>query len=825
MRGNRKVVAQSRRDRKVAASHVRRSLKLGELNRAPIVQPSPSRDVRANGTVEKTRPAPRSSGTGVSSVVDGRSYATVLSGVMRPPAPVPTPQGEAPPGKVRPIRPPSAGSPQDDGWKGRSFLERVSLAAHAAAGISKAKINSELHRAAIEGDAPLMKQLSSRHRANWILRSGSRVDAQLSFVGRALPPAANAAKIAALEQHRVDYSSPHETPSAHLRSCTEFVKRWARTKLVKPKVILEPPAWPSGSSCYERTSKKGGTLPFLLEKSQEQEAPTHYLSDAVGVEVAQDVGLFTYALKEMRDRPNHPRHRVTCITERGLKTRVVTVGPAWCQVLGHSVRKHLLRGLRSTPGAYQPLVGAKDEDLVRHFDGACGDVLVSTDLTRATDLLPLDLVKAVVDGLEASGRLTPLEIEILRVLTGPQCLEYPELGLDPITSARGILMGLPTSWCVLSLIHLYWLDVSKKVALQEAGRRKPRIRSAICGDDAKLATTVAGAAAYAACITECGGSPSLGKHYECSSGPVRRCVFLERLYEYSVKDGKLRDGVRFAAIPVKGLTSRNLPRDFLEDRLVSCRSFGLRQILCLDSLVSQNKILLEPCRDYMIRRCAWLPEYAKQVLGLIGGFPLSLGGFIFSPRPSDVSPAIEARDSGRSFSLAIQRELDPSWRMAVGFQAGGRELAIAEGELVDLPLNWDPAVSPVPPGWVAVEEDQRFLRTVLPIYRQVLGFSACPGRRTIHLRATDFVRSLKALRAEGRGKPTGLAIDAPVGPARILWRLPNRETPERGLSWYDATEFNRSAYETEVLSLVLENLGLGCYKGALSGALGGTSGL
>jgi len=351
--------------------------------------------------------------------------------------------------------------------------------------------------------------------------------------------------------------------------------------LVKPKVLIEPPAWPSGSSCFERTAKKGGTLSYLIERSAEQEPPVHYLSDAVAVEVAQDISLFSYALKRLKEG-EIPVHKVACITERGLKTRMVNVGPAWCQVLGHSVRKHLLRGLRATQGAYQPLVGAEDHDILKLFDGATAETVVSTDLTRATDLIPLDLASAVVDGLAESGRLSPLEIDVLRVLTGPQRLIYPGEE-EPVLSTRGILMGLPTSWCVLSLIHLYWLDVAKHAALEAAGRRKPRIRFSICGDDALLATTVVGAASYAQCVRDCGGSPSYGKHYECTEGSVRRAVFLERLYEWDVVDSKLRTGVRFPAIPVKGFTSRNLPRDFVEDRLVSCRSFGLRQILGIDS--------------------------------------------------------------------------------------------------------------------------------------------------------------------------------------------------------------------------------------------------
>ncbi|UHM27598.1 MAG: RNA-dependent RNA polymerase [Sanya ochthera mantis narnavirus 2] len=690
-------------------------------------------------------------------------------------------------------------------------MEQVALAAGAAAGLNKAELlSSRMGHFALRGDAASMKKQAAFHREAWVTNLGSRVDAQMSFVGRALPRASREAVIKALQTHKADYSSAFETDAGVLRACTEFVSNWARTKLVRSKCELEAPCWPSGSSCIERSAKKGGCLAYLLEQAALQEPPTEYKMDAVDTEVAMDVSLQSHALKQLVEQGDRPvRHRVACITERGLKTRVVTVSPAWCQTLGHSVRKRLLRGLRATEGGVPSRNQLQDEALLKLLEGCTADTLVSTDLTRASDLLPLDLVRAVVDGLERSGRLTTTEIRVLRLLTGPQILDYDVVG-GQITSSRGILMGLPTTWVLLSLIHLFWMDTAKGAALLSfPGKRSVRIRGAICGDDAILATTAAGAVAYRKIVAMCGGSASQGKHFECSQGPLRRAVFLERLYQWEVVDGKLRNGIRFAAIPVKGLTSSTLPRDFLEGRLVSCRSFGIRQILVLDALCAQNPILTGPCRDYMHRRAPWLPRYAREILGLTGGFPLSVGGFILAPRPSDVTSVVEVRDSGRSYSVAVQRELDPAWRMAVSFSEGGRELAVAEGELQDLPLRSVDSEAPEPPaGWVRVTEDQRYMRTVVPMYRQVLSFSGGTSRRTLHLRAADFVRTLKKLRAEGRASPTGLPADVRLLEREILWRLPNGETPERGTSWYDATEQNRSARSAEVLEHVFESLGL-----------------
>jgi hypothetical protein len=184
-----------------------------------------------------------------------------------------------------------------------------------------------------------------------------------------------------------------------------------------------------------------------------------------------------------------------------VKTRVVTTGPAYTQVLGHTVRKHLFSALRHTPGTHAPLTGARDEALIEHLVGGHGEVLVSTDLTRATDLLPLDLLSAVIDGLEESGKLSGLEIRILRHLHGPQVLEYG-IG-DVLTTTRGSLMGLPTSWCLLSLVHLWWMDEMRRTSKGTAARRAHKYH--ICGDDALIATTRLGARRYKELVARSGG--------------------------------------------------------------------------------------------------------------------------------------------------------------------------------------------------------------------------------------------------------------------------------------------------------------------------------
>jgi len=88
-------------------------------------------------------------------------------------------------------------------------------------------------------------------------------------------------------------------------------------------------------------------------------------------------------------------------------------------------------------------------------------MVLSSDLTAASDLLPLDLISALVEGLisplEARG-LEPFWGEALRVLSGPQNLSWKEG--ERIWTKRGILMGLPTTWFLLNLVHQFWCHLA-----------------------------------------------------------------------------------------------------------------------------------------------------------------------------------------------------------------------------------------------------------------------------------------------------------------------------------------------------------------------------
>lgn len=696
---------------------------------------------------------------------------------------------------------------------GAKKLTEVVCSAAAAAGIARSRIiNSPYGEAAASGDAVRLKELSRRSRTRWVSHLGTREDAQLSFVGRALPVAPRESCVAALRQHITDLTTPFTTPQEHLNACRAFVSSWARRKLFKVSAPLGLPDWPNNSACIESPLSKGGAYHWVLSQSAEYPLPFEFPFDGEGARAATDARLTGWALDQFRTARSQgfkgpdgstltasPPAKAVCLAERGLKTRVVTVSPSYLQTLGFCIGGRLRQALKRTPEAFAPLSGAKDEEILGHFTG-CEATVISTDLTRASDLLPLDLCQAVVDGLEDSGRFSELELELLRVLTGPQHLFYPDLGVSR-ESCRGILMGLPTTWSILSLIHLYWVDVGRRAS--RLAVHSARTRGLICGDDALLALNGAGASAYAECVRACGGEVSAGKHYESREGPVRRAVFLERLFEFTVTGGKLGPGIRVPAIPLKGLTADVLPRSFSEGRNIRCHSPGIRMLVVLDSLWGQSPANHGPLRLFVKNMHPWLPKYASEVLELSPGLPLHLGGYCFGDPATlteeQVSDAKKIQASGRSVLTSIKRDIDPLWRMASLDSQAGREWSQASGECIwygPQPVGHLPPL-PVPElgeTWTLVDDDHRAVVTTTQMYRQYASFGMGRdrlkgGSGSLTLRATDFVRARKRSIAASPGEspwPLGTRMTPPLS----AWRASDAGPADRrvyGVSWFESS--------------------------------------
>jgi hypothetical protein len=413
------------------------------------------------------------------------------------------------------------------------------------------------------------------------------------------------------------------------------------------------------------------------------------------------------------------------LPERGLKIRGITKSPAGLHFLGHVVRKRLLAGLRRCPPCKSTLQGVVDGELVSSFRGACADVTVSTDLTRATDLLPHDLVSAVIDGLEASGKLSSAEVEILRLLCGSQEIVYPTLGGKTVKSTRGILMGLPTSWAMLSIIHLFWWEdsIAAVAGLQRASKKEAfRLnRYAICGDDALFAGRLEVARQYSRLIESCGGVPSPGKHFECT-GAVKRGVFIERLFEFQVEQGLIAGGTRNGAIPLRGLVRPDNPDIFREDGSRLAVAPFLKMLYAVDALWRTHPGGVKRLLSFLSGRLGRSLRSTASWLGLHDGLPIAQGGsgLPLHTRPSSEAERLRYRAAlglaaGTRLSSFVRGSFDSLWKMAddcvkwdlESFYAGPTFVKVREPEDVDAfssEKSWPPPdASLKPPDLEAVE--------------------------------------------------------------------------------------------------------------------------
>lgn len=155
-----------------------------------------------------------------------------------------------------------------------------------------------------------------------------------------------------------------------------------------------------------------------------------------------------------------PKAKVESVPERGFKCRTVTKSPGALVALLHLVRLQVLKRLRGKKILAEVLKGDRRKAVTDLFgrdfmtESETPNVLVSADLTAATDLLPLDLVEAIWSGYRKVAH--PDVWEVLSIGIGPQDLHYPDG--SRIESSRGILMGLPTTWVTLCLVHEFWVE-------------------------------------------------------------------------------------------------------------------------------------------------------------------------------------------------------------------------------------------------------------------------------------------------------------------------------------------------------------------------------
>nr|WPR18845.1 MAG: RNA-dependent RNA polymerase [Narnaviridae-like virus 13] len=376
--------------------------------------------------------------------------------------------------------------------------------------------------------------------------------AQLSYVGRALPRGTLSVQRKALVKHKKALGEEFRTPKHILREAREFAANWGE------RFLRSVPLMNCGfsqSACLEVSASKGGTLEATLERTnalqtdptwsevvsglrQSLQASVPSLPDCDRDILARGTALRDRGLEELREsvaKDGFPRASVSVLPERGSKARVVTKSP-WALVqLAHPIRAWLLSGLRRDPRTAETLKGdhgGAAQGLVDAPRLADGREFLSADLTAASDLIPLDLLSAVVEGLiEGTGDTLPdWGREVLKLATGPQILDYstawgpsgdrtPLPGPDKFISRRGALMGLPTTWSLLSLIQMFWADRAWRLVFPNiAARHEPgdpamTPATVICGDDLAAWWPKQVSDAYEQTVRLCGGVFSVGKHF------------------------------------------------------------------------------------------------------------------------------------------------------------------------------------------------------------------------------------------------------------------------------------------------------------------------
>ncbi|AAC98925.1 RNA-dependent RNA polymerase [Saccharomyces 20S RNA narnavirus] len=393
------------------------------------------------------------------------------------------------------------------------------------------------------------KEFSAACRAGWIsgtvpdhffmkwlpepVRRKSGLWAQLSFIGRSLPEGGDRHEIEALANHKAALSSSFEVPADVLTSLRNYSEDWARRHLAAdpdPSLLCEPCT--GNSATFERTRREGGFAQSITDLVSS--SPTDNLPplESMPFGPTQGQALPVHVLEVSLSRYHNgsdPKGRVSVVRERGHKVRVVSAMETHELVLGHAARRRLFKGLRRERRLRDTLKG-DFEATTKAFVGCAGTV-ISSDMKSASDLIPLSVASAIVDGLEASGRLLPVEIAGLRACTGPQHLVYPD-GSE-ITTRRGILMGLPTTWAILNLMHLWCWDSADRQYRLEGHPFRATVRSdcRVCGDDLIGVGPDSLLRSYDRNLGLVGMILSPGKHFRSN----RRGVFLERLLEFQTR--------------------------------------------------------------------------------------------------------------------------------------------------------------------------------------------------------------------------------------------------------------------------------------------------
>jgi len=215
---------------------------------------------------------------------------------------------------------------------------------------------------------------------------------------------------------------------------------------------------------------------------------------------------------ELYDNAEIPRAKVECVSDKGFKARIVTKSPAFLQASAEPIGQAMLKGLERFPPTKGKLLGLELLDVVEKIAlPPPGGVYVSADLTAASDLIPHEIAlagwKGICRGL--GWEQTNAVYKTGAIALGPQEVTWDD-GTQSRTK-RGILMGLPLTWPILSLLNCYCAEFNNPGT---------KGRYTTCGDDLAGAWSHSQAERYRQNLSELGLRVSKGKHFESPHGFV-----------------------------------------------------------------------------------------------------------------------------------------------------------------------------------------------------------------------------------------------------------------------------------------------------------------
>jgi len=179
----------------------------------------------------------------------------------------------------------------------------------------------------------------------------------------------------------------------------------------------------------------------------------------------EDLGLYEETshdrlYKRMPKRyQSFPLMKSLALPERGMKMRVASISAARYVVLGQQINGLLLDLLRTDRIHSYSLAGGKGipkalKDGTRDYAGFKDFEYLSADLSAASDFIPHDAARTIWDAIcdeLGSDIIPPIYQSVGQRCIGPQRVVMED-GKE-ITTRRGILMGLPLTWPILSLMQ------------------------------------------------------------------------------------------------------------------------------------------------------------------------------------------------------------------------------------------------------------------------------------------------------------------------------------------------------------------------------------